>query len=257
MGKKKTPTKGKTVGELVAEQRKDLTTQALNPTSWGKMTLTKNDLIIPRLQLVQAMSDLFRQKKAMPGDIIESLNGTKVASEGKPLEVIPIFVFKKYKVSKMVENSKTKQVEKEFLETVAIQDNPTILGYNDDLSYQDTRDIEGKTVPILNERTYDLYFTLPKVGRDIAYVMSFSSSNMKSAKKILLQMALNQEAGKTPAAYCFNLDIITQSNEKSTWYVTEAKIGREATEDEQGQAFKWYKRLQAGEAKAHEESESV
>lgn len=256
MGKRKA-TKEKTVGELVAEQRKDLAVQAMNPTSWSQVTLTKNDLIVPRLQLVQATSDIFRQKKAMPGDIIESLNGSKVASEGKPLEVIPIFVFKKYRVMKMVENSKTKQLDKEFHETIAIQDNPMMPGYNDDLPYQSTQKIDGKDTPILNERTYDMYFTLPKAGRDIAYVMSFSSSNMKSAKKILLQMALNQEAGKTPAAHCFNLDIITQTNDKSTWYVTEAKLGREATEDEQGQAFKWYKRLQAGEAKAHDETESV
>jgi hypothetical protein len=255
MGKRKA-TKELTVGEMVAQQKAELATQAMNPTSWGKVTLTKNDLIIPRLQLVQAMSEIVAQKKAAPGEIRDSLNNVLMAKEGITLEVIPLFVHKRFKVNKLIEG-KGGKVEKEFHEMINIQDNPTLPGFNDDLAWQDAETIEGKLVPIERVRTYDMFFILPKSGRDVAYVMSFASSNIKAAKNMILQMAINQEAGKTPAAYCFNLDITTKTKDRSTWFVIDSTLGREASEDEQGQAFKWYKRLQAGEAKVHDDIEVV
>ncbi len=83
--------------------------------------------------------------------------------------------------------------------------------------------------------------------------MSFASSNIKAAKNMMLQMALNQEQGKTPAAYCFDLDIGTQSKGKNTWFVINATLGRASTEDEQGKAYKWYKRVHGGEAKVQDD----
>jgi hypothetical protein len=116
MGKRKA-TKELTVGEMVAQQKAELATQAMNPTSWGKVTLTKNDLIIPRLQLVQAMSEIVAQKKAAPGEIRDSLNNVLMAKEGITLEVIPLFVHKRFKVNKLIEG-KGGKVEKEFHEMI-------------------------------------------------------------------------------------------------------------------------------------------
>ena len=255
MGKRIKSTRGMTVSELIAKRDADITATALNPMSWGRVNLTKNDLIIPRLQLVQAMSEVVTQKKASPGEIRDSLNNSLLAKEGTPLEVLPFYSMKKFKVNKISEvKGKTR---KEFHKMVLIQDNPAAPGYNEELAWNDEEMIGGVMTKIERVRTYDLFFVIPKLGRDIAYVMSFASSNIKAAKNILLQMALNQEAGKTPAAYCFNLDIVTKSNDDSTWYVIDATLGRGAEEDEQGKAFKWYERLQAGEAKAHSDDESV
>lgn len=253
MGKKKT-TREKAVGELIARQAAELTTQGTNPMSWNKVTLTKNDLIIPRLQLTQPTSDIVTvQRKAQAGEIRDNLNNSLMAKEGTTLEVIPLYCLKRFKVNKVFE-AKGK-IKKEFLEMVAIQDNPMEPGFNDDLPWKGKQLVEGKTEDIERIRTYEMFFIIPKLGRDVAYVMSFASTNIKAAKNIMLQMALNQEAGKTPAAYCFNLDINTKSNEDSTWYVIDATLGREATEEEQGKAFKWYKRVQGGEAKVHSDEE--
>lgn len=253
MAKRKITTKiGDKVNELITKQEAALTAAAMDPTAWGKMSLTKNDLIIPWLQLTQPTSDIVTvQKKALPGEIRDSLNNSLLAKEGLPLEVIPFYVMKKFKVNKVIE-SKGK-VKKEFLRMTPIQDNPTQPGFNDNLPWTDKEMIDGQMCNIENIRTYDVFLIVPSLGRDLAYVMSFSSTNTKAAKNMMLQMALNQEQGKTPAAYCFDLSIGTKSNDDSTWFVIGASLGREATEKEQGQAFKWYQRVQGGEARVHEE----
>lgn len=253
MKKKKVKTKGLTVGEMITKQNNELTEAALDPMSWGKVTLTKNDLIIPRLILMQGTSDSVKKKLAQLGEIRDSLNNTLLADENKPLQVIPFYVYKKFKEMQIIE-SKGK-IEKEFLRHVVIQDNPSLPGYNDDLPWQDKEEIDGKEYSIDRIRTYDVFFVLPELGRDVAYVMSFSSTNIKAAKNMLLQMALNQEQGKTPAANCFELKVSTKANDKNTWYIVEATLGRESTDQEQGKALKWYRRVQAGEAKAQEEEE--
>lgn len=242
------------VNELIAKEPSVPSTQF---QQWSAPKMTKNDLVIPKMRLAQATSEAVQQKKAQPGEIRESLNNTLLLSGPDKLEAIPFFVLKKWHVHKLVQQ-KNGSIKKEYLATIPIQDNPLVEGFNDELLWKDKqKDENGVLIDISRTRTYDVFFILPKLGRDIPYVMSFSSTNTKAAQNIMTQMNINLEAGKTPAANCFDFTIGTKSNADNTWYVTDAVLGREATFEEQDQAYKWYKRLNTEKLNIHDDGEPV
>jgi len=51
----------------------------------------QQDIIFPRMRLMQAMSDLVTSGEARPGEILLNIDGHKYNEPGKPLDIIPLF----------------------------------------------------------------------------------------------------------------------------------------------------------------------
>lgn len=53
-------------------------------------TVLASDVVIPKLLLMQQMSELVQEKKAQSGEMVRSIGGTKLGDEKKPVDIIPL-----------------------------------------------------------------------------------------------------------------------------------------------------------------------
>lgn len=66
-------------------------TKALaNPIAASAQPILQSDIIIPKVMLMQALSDFVEEKKASQGDIVRSGTAEKLGDENTPLEFIPL-----------------------------------------------------------------------------------------------------------------------------------------------------------------------
>ena len=64
----------------------------------------------------------------------------------------------------------------------------------------------------------------------------------------------NAAAGKVPPAFVMNLKGRKDKNDKGTFIVLETSPNRESSQEEIASAFQWYKTVNQGGVKVHEES---
>lgn len=73
-------------------------TQLAAPAQRVAPKVEASDILIPRIFLQQPMSDLVSESKAKPGDLVRSTTKTVIATNGKPLEILPLTFFKTWEI---------------------------------------------------------------------------------------------------------------------------------------------------------------
>lgn len=187
-----------------------------------------SDLVIPHILLQQALSTFVDDGIAQPGQFVDSVDGARLDVDGK-LELVVFDFFKTWIILEKVGNSK---------EFRAIE---PITPENCNLPYQEG-DIE-------RVRTFNFYVIL--AGADVAtstpYVLSLSRTQLKAGKNILTNIQRLKRAGKPAAGAVFVLSTHKEKNEKGSWFVVDAAMGRETTLEEKQAAYSWYKSIKSGE----------
>jgi hypothetical protein len=208
--------------------------------AWGAEVNVGTDLIIPKLLLMQGMSDAVTEGKAGVGEWRDSVNHNKFGSITESFEVVPFHVTKHFDIE--VENDDGKF---EWVRTEPIIENPSLPGYNDQLPWTDKED--GKNIKRI--RRLNFYVLIPKEveeGTSIPYVVSFKSTALKEGQKMLNQMYVrNLRAKLTPASYKFKLSVTKQENDKGKWFVPVVELGGLSNSDEIAEAHSWFKTVTA------------
>ena len=225
---------------------------AMDPAEWGAAPISSKDIIIPRILLMQPMSDKVTAGEAAFGEFRESLNNTRLGDFKTPFEIIPFHmekVFIEYKI--VTQGQKT---TKEFLRVVPI------TPANEDAKYEDTEVGEdGKVYPIARDYTMNFYLLLASELRSgegaMPYILSTRRTSSKAGKKLATQMYVkNLQAKKTPASTMCLVTAGKQTNDEGTWAVIDVLPGEPTPDTYVAEALKWYKMVKAGQAKAHVES---
>lgn len=246
MSKKKDEQKQETV-ETKELQVKEEAPLALAPetdmNAWGQSPVSAQDIIIPRIFLMQPMSDMVTEGNAAFGEFRESLSNELLGKFEEGFEFVP-FLMKKVFVEFDVSDSKNP----EYLRTVQI------TPANDQLPYEDSEvNEEGKKIPISRDRTLLFYGLLAKeldAGVAMPYIVSARRSSIKGGKKIATQMYVkNMAMGKTPAATVMKVFARKESNDKGTFAVLDASPVRPSKPEYVAEAFKWMNMIQAGKVK--------
>ena len=136
--------------------------------------LFSNDIIIPKIWLVQAISELRKQKKADEGDFVDSLTGEILSEVGTPLRFIVIKTFKRWQTFEVLPDGKRKFMSSEIM----------VYGKNHDLKYDDV--LEGKK--IVRRQVISAYVLIERdaiKGINKPYIIDFASSS-KYAGRILV-----------------------------------------------------------------------
>lgn len=84
--------------------------------AWGESEANQNDVVIPKLIVMQANSSLVGEDKADAGDIIESLGKEVLAGYKKSVEIVPFYMKKTWIVKKL--NTQSNEYEFERYEDV-------------------------------------------------------------------------------------------------------------------------------------------
>ena len=216
---------------------KDITTKqesnlpAAPMGAWGAENITAEDILIPRLLLMQPMSDFVTAGDCKFGDVIDSLEKTKVlANDKKALELVVFGQFKTWRV----------EHDGEFFRTYPHGPD------NAHWEYEKLEQIGNNEVMVTNIITYN-YYALSvediKLGKAFPYVISFKSSSKNAGKALGAHLMRLQAQNKPSAAQVFNLTSKKETNDKGTFAVFEVTPGRDTTELEVATTYKWYQQL--------------
>ena len=208
---------------------------------WGAEGTSQTDMIIPRLMLMQALSDFVSKGSATPGDIVESINGEVVAKKTQPLEVIAIVTHKEWWKFEMVQN------KWEFRERVPYGP------HNADWKYEET--VNGTNWR--NDAALNFFVILPNRLDGLPHLLTFRRSNYYAGKKLSTHFQISAMKKMPPAASVFTLQSQSTTVDKNTFWTFDIKKSRESTKQELATAYEWYQMLTKKPIKADDAADET
>lgn len=222
-------------------------TQALSTElsgSWGSEGVDANDVLVPRILLMQALSKLVSAGERNTSDIIRSTTKEVLAKKGDTFEVIPIRLFKTFTIF----DCSGKKPEFRSIEPI------TPENLNAPLEYM----VDGK--PYRRDRSLNFYVLLPKdiireqkakeaIAKgeypdtdDILFpaVLSFSRSSYLAGRELATHFKKAEAFGIPPASRVFKLGSKLASNDQGTWPVFTVEKARPSSQEELAAAKRWY-----------------
>lgn len=211
---------------------------APNLADWGTQAIDVRKIIIARILPQQPMSKYVVEGKAMMGDIMESSNGTKLASITQPLEFIPFHHVETWIEFEVVPPANAAAAAtKKFLRMIPVAPE------NDALPLSEV--IAGKEIS--RDRALEYFVLLPSdlaKGIKRPYVLSFRRTSSKAGKKLYTTMFVTNPAnGRIPAATVCKLSGTRTTNDRGTFIVTDVTEFRDSTNVEMQAAFEWFRTI--------------
>lgn len=249
----------------------------------GGSDILKADVLIPMVLLMQGLSDLVSEKKAVMGDIVRSTTGEKIGDENTTVEFIPLtfqnlwviqeLVGKKYEFRKIIPRMSVVRPEDVREETLR----PLHEKQDDSLPWDFTHNgTQWKRVKLLN-----LFAILPRdiqaFNAELAraqetgempdiekaltpVVIPFRSTGFKAAKKVITHFTKAQsmaQYGAKAYAYALPLTCHQEKNDQGTFYVYDVGSSRPVTKTELAEAAKWVSILSSQKVSVHNDEEVV
>lgn len=212
-------------------------------TSSGNFSkgIDSDDLMIPKILLMQAISKLVDAEKAKAGDFVHSLDEDVIGKkEEKPVEFIALGMFKTLQTYENDEYVKTEP----------------LTATNKDLPYSEERNgvtiNRTKTMNYYALRTDDIAAMTP-----FPYVITFKRTSLKGGRKLATKLTMLEDFGAEIYAKTFNLVAKSEEGEKGKYYVMDVTDGRRCTDIEVKVAKKWTERLEATSVTIHETDDEV
>jgi hypothetical protein len=194
--------------------------------AWGGEDISSQDIIIPKILLMQPMSDLVTDGIAKIGEFRDSLNKDVVlGSDKEAVEFIVFGTFKNYLEFK----------DDEYLRTVQ--------GDMGDLPQEEILEDGAAMKRTRVQNAYVLLTRDIKNGEPFPYVISFKSTGYTAGKTLMTYIKKLQLFKKPSAAKVFALTCTKETNEKGTFFVPQISTLRDSTTEEMSQSYEWYKLL--------------
>jgi hypothetical protein len=214
--------------------------------TWGAEGVDNDDIILPRLLLMQSMSEMVSEKEtAEPGDIVKSTNETVMGGRDKPLRIIPLSVFKTWTLE-MKEGSKFVWKANEPM---------TPQNVNRPIEWTDELKNEWRANKVLNFYVLiqnEIAPALAGEGTAIPCLVSFRRTSYMTGRKLASGINESRFMGQPAAARSYELKVAKKTNDLGTWYVYDLGIGTKTTTEEVRYAKQWFDSLSANQVKVHD-----
>lgn len=197
--------------------------------------IRSEDILLPRLHLLQAVSKLVADGKAQMGDIVSTVTGKILGGRGKPVECI--FIKRMPTVWQGVEPASGRLVSEELV--TAQNANRDFMG------------VDAYGNPVKFYMAYKFFALLPSDLSGMVYEITFKSTSQRIGKQINSYFFECQGAKKSPARYVLMLSSRQEKNNKGQpYYVWElGHERRETTAEEFDRAYTWHKTLKQASVK--------
>lgn len=193
---------------------------------WGQNESSSNDIVIPKIQLMQGMSQAVTSGKAKLGDLVDSVSGDIIGDVNKPLEVVPFHMEKFFVVQKF--NGKKFLYDR--IEKITPQ--------NENAAYE--FDENGSKM----KRVYTRRFYVLTAGNVLPYTIDFASTSSKAGKELATEMFVKNAMMKLPPASSkIAIGVKIDKNDDATYAVKTIKVVGKSTQEEIKNAFNWYKTI--------------
>jgi len=187
-----------------------------------------SDILLPRLLLMQGLSELVTADEAKLGDIVNGMENSVLGGFNKSLTLVPVHVEKLWFCFNLVDGDKV------FDKVMPFKENPN-------MPYE--------TADSFNQTVLRIYF-LDINDPTLPVVVNFKSTSMRAGKIIYNLMEVrNKLAKKNKAATMINLSSEKQQKDRHTYAVYKVEAAGETPVELQLQAMKWSKTIKAGETK--------
>lgn len=228
--------------ELVTKEAAVPTTIMAADMAWGADEVEATDIRIPRILLMQSQSEMVAERKAQAGDIIESTFGNKLGDDKNPIKLVPIYIFKDWKIEKMI-NGKYEYFGREDF-TVSNSNKPR----EEVINGEQFRNVLGINVLGMLAHEMEDPSALP-------VMVTFRMTSMNAGKDISTLAVRAKGVGKPAAYYTITLGCDFTKNDKGNFFTFKVK-GQEITknfEENSGRLFQWYQTFKQGTAKVDAE----
>ena len=202
--------------------------------AWGSEQIDAEDIILPKLMLMQALSEFVDEGNAVAGQWIDSLEQDMIADVGKEFSLI-IFGF-----DKAIEV----YVNDKYDRTEAFSSN-----YE-----REERDMQDNIVQRrVRQHFYGLRPEDIAKGEAFPYVLNLRSTAVAEGKKLTTAFKKLEAFGKPCAARHIVVGTKKSKNDKGSWYTPTFKLSKtDSTTEEMNTAYKWYQALMAKKLKVDE-----
>jgi methyl coenzyme M reductase subunit D len=200
------------------------------------------DIIIPKIQLAQQLSQAVKDGEAKAGDFINSLDKTVLASKGESIEMV---VMQSYKVWRVFEIMKGK---KEYVETI------DYIG-NENLPIDE--EVDGKLIH--RDRVQAFYVLLIneiKEGLAFPYIVDFTRSSARAGKQLQTYFAKMRSVGIPSFGKVFSLTSKYVQDDHD-YYVKEISLGRNITSEELTAVKVWLDNIAKNKGKMREDDSDL
>lgn len=211
---------------------------------WGiSEDLEVSDIEVPKIYHMQAISKLVRAGAARSGDFCHSITGEIIAKKDEGLDIIIFKLSKAMLVKKLdIMTNKFKLVQ-----TIPItKENAVKMAQ---MPFSEERDGDKYS----NSIQYNFFCLLPGRIDQLPYVISFSSTKAKVARKIGFITAELETAGRPGSSVVFHLKNIVETKGTDSWEGLEVSRSRDCTPEELQAAYNWYMKSKAQKFVAVEE----
>jgi hypothetical protein len=185
--------------------------------------VTAGDIVIGRIGIMQALSQLVKDKKCFAGDVIDTETEEK---HEQPLEFI---ILKSHKYWVVTENDEYKE------RFPAIHQN----------EYPWT---EGNIKRMYNHAFYVLLAKDIKDGMLMPYEISFRSTELRVARKISKMLMILGQKNIPSWGRAFLYKVEEKRKGKHSWYGASISPGRETTKEEKEASYKMFMQIKSAEA---------
>jgi len=220
--------------------------KTLAPVSNHISTMVEaSDIEIPKVLLMQGLSDFVSEQRAAMGDFVDSLTAEKLGSNKTPVSVIPICMWKDFLITEK------KGTKFEFKE---------VKPYNSEtMHWREFEHREFTEGGIEHQRNLRMNFAL-MLERDATelgafpYVISFQRTGIKCGKGFANFFLKAQTKGQAPWFYTLQLGAKLEKNDLGSYYVPSVVGAKNTTDlDTVGEACaQWAAIFAKGHAKIDE-----
>lgn len=221
-------------------------TPALWTQSDMQETVLASDVVIPRVLLMQGLSEFVTDRKAQMGDIVRSTTAEKLGGPESPVEFIPL-TYKNFWVnfeimggtpeyrSKEVRNASNEHLEWDYeKDKVPWKRMKLIEVYA--LLVQDLKAEEE------NLKAFKETGVLPDLEKTLLPVaLTFRSTSYNAGKSLVTHFTKASTFGVKPFAYSLQLSCDSTKNDKGSFYVYKVGNAKPLTHQYLEVADRWYK----------------
>jgi hypothetical protein len=200
--------------------------------------IDNDDILLPKIQLVQALSQAVTDKQAQAGDYFNTVDKVVI---GAPIEVIVMSSVKLWQVFKEVPTGKGGKTKLEYVETI------DYLG-NEDLGI-DEEGADGQKIH--RDKLLRFYVVLASDladGMAFPHVVDFKRTSYKAGRELQTKFARLRSVGLPSYAKIFALGTQFIQSEHD-YYVKTISVGRSILPEELVQVENWIIELQKNKQK--------
>ena len=230
---------------VVKKDVNELATTNQNAALWGSEGITAAEIKIPKMLIMQGLSDFVTTGEAKVGQVVDSLTkeilgGQLSPKENKDVEFVPFYSWRSLRTMKLV------GTKYEFHRQEPLTMANETLPWEDVEMWTDPKTGQKTQLKIRRDKVLNFYVLRPsdmKEGFAFPYVLSFSRLGMNGGTKLATYISKLNRAGKTAASKVFALTVKTETNEKGTFFVPEINVVRDTTPEEYQQCFECHTQL--------------